>query len=99
MHIPTLSPTIENYHMTDTPHEEKTVIGGTETAMGFIRHLPTQVGNHHISAPVILRRNKSGLVLARMSSTNERLPVPLVHPNGDRYAYALPGGGHAWGPK
>ena len=70
---------------------------GTETAVGFIKHLRVTFGGVSFDAPVRLQleRTKTGrmaVVMRRGKGENNMLPVPEVGKRTGEYVYALPGG-------
>lgn len=70
---------------------------GTETAVGFIRHLRVTLGGVSFDAPVRLKleRTKTGrkaVVMRSVKGQNDMLPVPEVGKRNGEYVYALPGG-------
>lgn len=70
---------------------------GTETAVGFIKHLRVTIGGMSFDAPVRLQleRTKTGrkaVVMRSGKGQNDMLPVPEAGNRTGEYVYALPGG-------
>lgn len=70
---------------------------GTETAVGFIKHLRVSFGGVSFDAPVRLQleRTKTGrmaVVMRRGNGQNDMMPMPEVGKQKGEYVFALPGG-------